>query len=140
MERQLGFGEMSDADFVEAFENCAFPPGDFHHADHVRLAWIYVKRYGLAAAEEKSLTGIWNLAIHAGAPQKFLYTTTVAWVRLVAAALKDASPTQPFEEWIAANPQLLKRELLELHYSKGKLASPEARSGWVEPDLNALPS
>jgi hypothetical protein len=34
---------MNDRDFVDAFENCAIASHDFHHADHVRLAWIYLR-------------------------------------------------------------------------------------------------
>ena len=138
MEISLGFGEKSDTDFVKAFESCAFSPGDFHHADHLRLAWIYVKSWGAVAAEEKFLTGIRKLAIHAGAPEKFLYTTTVAWVRLVAARLRQSEGSGSFQDWIARWPELLNKNLLNEYYSPGKLESLPARRAWLEPDLKAL--
>jgi hypothetical protein len=99
-----------------------------------------VKQYGAAEAEERVLSGIRKFANHAGVPGKFLYTTTVAWVQLVAAARKNAPPDQTFTEWIAAHPELLRRDLLDRHYSKGRLQSPEARESWLEPDLMPLES
>src|SRR5271169_1056902 len=81
---KLGCGNLADDEFIAAFEECRLSPGGFHHADHIRLAWLYVRRFGAAQAEQRLLAGIQKMALHAGAPQKFLYTTTVAWARLVA--------------------------------------------------------
>ncbi len=35
---------MTDAEFVAAFESCALPAQAFRHRDHVRLAWLYLRR------------------------------------------------------------------------------------------------
>lgn len=138
MELFLGCGHLRDEEFVRGFEECTLQPGTFHHADHIRLAWLYVQRYGASGAEMRLLEGIRRMAQHAGAPQKFLYTTTVAWTRLVAAALNHNSAERSFSEWIAQHTQLLDRGLLARYYSPGRLETPEARSGWVEPDLARL--
>jgi hypothetical protein len=37
---------MTDEEFLRAFEACELSNGCFHHRDHIRLAWIYVHRYG----------------------------------------------------------------------------------------------
>jgi hypothetical protein len=140
MELNLGCADFSDDEFLSAFEECRLNPARFHHADHIRLAWLCVKQYGVAAAEERVLSGIRKFANHAGVPGKFLHTSTVAWVRLVAAARKNAPPDQPFAEWIAVHPKLLTLDLLDRHYSKGRLESPEARIGWVDPDLAPIGS
>jgi hypothetical protein len=79
------------------------------------------------------------MALHANAPQKFLYTTTVAWTRLVAAAERNGGAADNFSEWIQLHPELLDRDLLAKYYSSGRLETQEARSGWVEPDLTPLP-
>jgi hypothetical protein len=50
-----------------------------------------------------------------------------------------ATDPQPFEDFLTANPQLLKRDLLSAHYSRELLFSPEARASFVEPDLLPLP-
>ncbi len=107
MQLNLGCGHLSDEEFIVAFESLNLKHAKFNHADHVRLAWIYVTRLGVAAAEEKLLLGIRRMAENVGAPQKFLYTTTVAWARLVAAALEKDSRGATFEEWVARHEGLL---------------------------------
>ena len=138
MELKLGCGHLADDEFIAAFEECRLPHGVFHHADHIRLAWLYVRKFGAAQAEQRLLAGIRKMALHAGAPQKFLHTTTVAWARLVAAAPKHRVANESFEQWIAKHPQLLNKDALAEFYSTGVLESPEARSGWVDPDRNPL--
>jgi hypothetical protein len=81
------------------------------------------------------------MAERAGAPQKFLYTTTVAWVRLVAAAMPpEPAQNLSFARWVADHPRLLRKDCLSEFYSKAVLESPGARCGWVEPDLAPLPT
>jgi hypothetical protein len=41
MDLNLGCGHLSDDEFVTAFEEGTISRAAFHHADHVRLAWIY---------------------------------------------------------------------------------------------------
>jgi hypothetical protein len=135
----MGTVHLSDEEFVTAFEECRIAGDSFHHADHVRLAWLYLREFGASGAQEKMLDGIRKMAAHNGALQKFHYTTTVAWLRVVAAAQKaDAVPVS-FEEWIVKHPALVDKKHLQTHYTKERLESEEARSGWVEPDLRPLP-
>ena len=134
MELKLGCGHLSDAEFVLAFKEGRLSSTSFHHADHVRLAWLYAGLYG-GAAEENLLTGIRRFANKAGVPEKFQHTTTVAWARLVANSRKKSGSSQTFGEWIAGHPEFLDRRLLEKYYSENKLESEPARSVWVEPDL-----
>jgi len=138
MELNLGCGHLSDDEFVHAFEACRLEAAKFHHADHVRLAWLSISRFGAALAEERLLAGIYKMAVHANAPEKFLHTTTVAWVRLVAAARETAPANESFAEWITRHPQFLDRGLLDRYYSKGTLTNLPARNAWVEPDLASL--
>ena len=140
MEIHLGCGHLNDDEFLDAFEECELKHGTFHHADHIRLAWIYVTRHGTNGAEVRLLAGIRKMANHAGAPQKFMYTTTVAWAKLVASAKNQSSAVNSFSEWAQLHPELFDRNLLAKHYSPGRLETPEARSGWVEPDLAPLMS
>jgi hypothetical protein len=138
MELNLGTASMSDDAFLRAFEECQLDPSKFHHADHIRLAWLYVKQYGLAEAEARLLNGIRKMAQHAGAPQKFHYTITIAWARIVAATCCESDSCDSFYEWIKIHPELLSRYLLSEHYSAGKLESLQARWGWLDPDLKPL--
>ena len=138
MELNLGTAPVSDDAVLRAFEECRLDPAKFHHADHIRLAWLCVQRYGACDAETKLLDGIRKFAQKAGVPQKFMHTTTIAWTRLVTAAQTSTPATINFSKWIQLHPALLDRNLLARYYSLGRLETQEARSGWVEPDLAPL--
>jgi hypothetical protein len=131
---------LSDEAFVRAFESCELTGSAFHHADHVRLTWIYVRQFGEKAATKRVLAGILRFATHSGSAKKFHVTQTCAWVRLIAAAQSNASELTTFAEFVAAHPELLDANALARYYSKPLQDSPAARAGWVEPDVRPLPS
>jgi hypothetical protein len=136
---RMGLGHLSDREFVEAFEACTISGSEFHHGDHVRVAWLYVRESGEKEAEQKLLSGIRKLATHVGSPQKFHHTMTVAWLRMVVASRGCADARVSFSEWAEANGYLGDKDLLLEHYSKERLDGAEAKAGWVEPDLRPLP-
>jgi len=131
---------LADDEFVHAFESCELSGALFHHTDHVRLTWIYVCQFGERGATERMLTGIRRFAAHNGSPQKFHFTQTCAWVRLIAAAQCDSAGVKTFVEFVAAHPELLNANALARYYSKSVLESPAARAGWIDPDIIPLPS
>jgi hypothetical protein len=61
-----------------------------------------------------------------------------AWVELVAhhEAAQDA---RTFEEFVGHHRALLDKRLLTRFYRPATLASPAARTGWVEPDVAPIP-
>ena len=46
---------MTDQEFAAAIETCRLPNAQFHHRDHLRLAWIYLRRYGPELGEAQRL-------------------------------------------------------------------------------------
>ena len=113
------------------------PGGPFRHRQHVHLAFIAVRRFGAAHAADK--VGSWIRCLTAHAPQKYHATITRAWAELVAQhAAADPSVTD-FDAFAERHPALLDKRLLARHYTAAALASPQARSGWVEPDLAPFP-
>jgi hypothetical protein len=78
MDLNLGCGHLSDDEFVAAFEECRLSPAGFHHANRVRLAWIYTGRCDAKGAEEKLLAGIRRFAAKAGVPAIHNDTSLVA--------------------------------------------------------------
>jgi hypothetical protein len=139
-EIRAGTLHLNDDEFVRVFESCELAGASFHHADHVRLTWIYVCRFGEEAAAERVLAGIRRFAAHNGSQKKFHFTQTCAWVRLIAAAQRESADVENFVEFIEAHSELLDANALARYYSKSLLDSPAARDRWVEPDINALPS
>lgn len=130
---------LTDAEFIRDFESCELPNSSFHHADHVRLTWVYVRRFGEVAAGDLITHGIIQFATHYGSPQKYHHTMTRAWVRLVAAAWRATPEANRFEDFVALHPHLLDRSALADYYSASHLDSAAARASWIEPDLRPLP-
>lgn len=115
---------MTDDEFVRAFESCELPPSAFHHSDHIRLARLYLDRFGLDTATVQFIESLKRYATHLGKSEKYHETMTIAWMRVVAATDRSA---------------VLDKDHLYRYYSRERLDSPEARMGFVEPDLQQLP-
>jgi hypothetical protein len=130
----------SDEDFLRAFEDLSFPADRFHHREHIRVAWLYLKSSDASRAAERMATGIRRFANHHGATQKYHHTLTLAWIRLVAAALVETPEGFSFEQFITEHPGLHDKNLLAKHYSNELLQTKAAREGWLEPDLQPLPN
>ncbi|MEU6079205.1 hypothetical protein [Streptomyces sp. NPDC047108] len=110
----------------------------FGHREHIRLTWLAVHRVGMPAAIGLISEGIRHTARYAGAPQKYNATVSRAWVELVAHhAAEEGSRT--FPDLVGRNPGLLDKRLLGRFYRSTTLARPEARTGWLEPDLAPFP-
>jgi hypothetical protein len=62
---------------------------------------------------------------------------TVGWARLVGSRAVASEP-HPFSAFLAAHPELLRRDRLSVHYSHELLWSERARAAFVEPDLAPL--
>jgi hypothetical protein len=134
-----GAGAWSDGDFLRAFEDLSFPADLFHHREHIRVAWLYLKSRDASRAAEHMSEGIRRFANHHGATQKYHHTLTLAWMRLVAAALVETPDGYAFEQFTTAHPHLMDANLLAQYYSKELLATAAAREAWVEPDVRPLP-
>jgi hypothetical protein len=130
----------SDEDFLRAFEDLSFPVGQFHHREHIRVAWLYLKSSDATRAAERMAAGIRRFAIHHGATQKYHHTQTLAWMRLVAAALVETPEGHDFTRFLAEHPELGDKDLLKNYYSAELLQTNAAREGWIEPDVQPLPN
>ena len=125
---------MTDVEFLDAFESGALSTAQFHHRDHLRLAWLQVDRLGLEGAAAAVSAGIRGFAAEHGLDRLYHETLTRFWVRIVAHA---AAPT--FEETLTQHPLLLDKGLPLRHWSREVLFGDAARAAWVEPDLAPLP-
>ena len=56
----------SDAHLLQAFEDCSLPEAEFHHATHIRVAWLYLQRLDLPAALDTFVTGLRRYATSLG--------------------------------------------------------------------------
>jgi hypothetical protein len=127
---------MTDDEFVGAFEALTLPPSAFRHADHVRLAWIYLQRMPLPAALERYAARLKAFAAHAGKPGLYHETITYAFLMLINERVADGPTGETWPEFQARNPDLLKgvRPALGRFYTDERLASERSRAGFVMPD------
>lgn len=130
---------LEDSAFVSEFENCRFPNEQFRHADHIRLAWIYIRRYDYETAELRMCESIRGFACNLGAEQKYHQTITMVWMRLVNLAVRLSSGIDNFLDFAHAHAWLLDKEAVFEFYSQELLMSEMARKVWVEPDLKPIP-
>lgn len=110
----------------------------FGHAEHLELAWRLLERLPGDQAEAAMAAAIRHLATAHGTPERFHATLTTGWMRAVA-AFRAHGCGATFEDFIAAHPRLLERDLLRHHYSPERLAGADARREFVEPDRLAFP-
>ena len=130
---------MNDRDFVDAFEACAIASSDFHHADHVRLAWIYLRRHPLIEAIERFTTSLQRFAAHHSVPGLYHETISWAYLLLIHERMQRDGASGGWESFRAANGDLFawKPSILERYYSPETLNSDLARSVFILPDAGA---
>ncbi|HEX8705445.1 MAG TPA: hypothetical protein VF815_41815 [Myxococcaceae bacterium] len=137
--QSTGTEAMTDAQFLEALEQATYPKEQFGHRAHLRLGWLCLREHGFEAGLARLRTLIQRYATAVGAAGKYHETITRVWAEHVQAALEATPQLSGFEAFLEAHPQLLSSGLLERHYSKETLASPEAKGNWVPPDREPLP-
>lgn len=129
---------LTDTELVEGFASASLAPGAFHHAEHVRVAWLYLRRFEPAEALRRYSRDIRRLAAAHGAPERYHETITWAYLLLIGERLEE---DESWEEFALRNRDLLdwRRPILERFYSPGLLGSERARSRFVFPDRAPLP-
>lgn len=130
---------LTDEALLEAFADASLPAEQFHHEQHVRVAWLFVQQHGMPAALDEFSEAIKRFAAAKGAHG--LYHETITWAFLLIIAERQArAPQANWHAFAAANHDLLawKPSILERYYSKALLASDLAKRAFVMPDLVGL--
>jgi hypothetical protein len=129
---------MSAAEFLVAFE--ARTLDEFHHRDHVKIVYLYLRRYPLDDAIVKVRAGLKALAVAWNAPvddleKGYHETMTQAWVRLVHMKLGECGGMESADAFCDRQPQLMQKSYLDTFYSRQCLMTWPAKREFVEPDL-----
>jgi hypothetical protein len=98
---------VTDDEFVIAFENGTLPLSAFRHADHVRMAFLCLGRYPLLEAIRRFSASLINFATAPGKTNLYNETITWAYLLLIQERLARAARHQTWDEFAAANPDLL---------------------------------
>ncbi len=129
-----------DCAFRAAFESCTWPPADFSHRAHVRLAYTYLAECDVDEALERMRAAILRFLAHHGVdPARYHETMTRAWILAVKHFMVRSGDTSSADDFIDRNPPLLDSRIMLTHYSKDLLFSADARREFVEPDLDPIP-
>ena len=134
---------LSDDDrrFRDDFEAGRVRKEDFNHRAHVRLAYVYLADHDAETAVDRMRAALLAfLKHHAIDPAKYHETMTRAWILAVRHFMEISTRgSADADAFITANPVLLDAKIMMTHYSAGLLFSADARSRFVEPDLDGIP-
>ncbi|HSJ63451.1 MAG TPA: hypothetical protein VK922_06025 [Gemmatimonadaceae bacterium] len=136
MERALG-----DEELWTAFAAGTLPAATWTHRAHLRVAWMFLRRYSLDEAHVLLRVGIIRLNAAHGlveTPARGYHDTlTRLWLSLVAAAMRttDAPTSDAFVDACAG---ALGKDAALRHYSRERLTSVRARAIFIEPDVLPL--
>jgi hypothetical protein len=127
---------MNDAEWMQAFEKCTLPAGSFHHAEHVKLAFLYLQKFASLEALERFSS---NLTRFAAANGKLgLYNETITWAFLliIRERIARADSPQTWAEFSSVNTDLLRWEdnILKKYYRPETLSSELAKRIFLFPD------
>jgi hypothetical protein len=120
---------------LQGFRDATLPADAFHHQQHVHVAWVFVRDYGMPAALGEFTAAIRRFADAKGATG--LYHETITWAFLLLIAERQArTPVETWDAFRAAHPDLLvwKPSILSRYYSKELLASALAKRTFLMPD------
>jgi hypothetical protein len=127
--------------FMDAFRTGQLAADAFHHRDHVRMAWLYVRVFGSAAAVGRFTDDLRGFAAAKGVPRLYHATITGAYLALIGERWQ-ADPDASWEVFAAVNADLLrwKPSVLDAFYSADRLWSDRAREQFLMPDLAPPPA
>ena len=127
---------MTGDELIEQFERGATAADSFHHADHVRLAFEYLRRYTALEALAMFSAALKRFAAAQGKAQRYHETITWAYLLLIRERMVRAACAQTWEEFAERNADLLvwKGGVLTTLYRQETLDSDLARQTFVFPD------
>jgi len=122
---------MTDAELVERFERADIE--EFHHRDHVRVAFAYLRTLPLLEAIGRFTAALRRFAAAQGKPE--LYHETITWAFLLIIHERMQRGPVEWETFIAENGDLLrwKPSVLDAYYPSEVLRSELARRIFVLP-------
>jgi len=128
--------DMNDEEFIQGFEAGTLAGEGFHHREHVRIVWLYLRRYPLIETLKRFSDGLKRFATANGKPNLYHETITWAYVLLIHERVARNGSGQDWAQFSQTNTDLFdwKNNLLKSYYREETLRSPLARASFVFPD------
>jgi hypothetical protein len=127
---------MTDEELMRQFEDASLPPDTFHHLEHVRAAFLYLRNYPVLEAIARFSAALKRFAAAQGKAERYHETITWAYLLMVRERMARSGGSQSWVEFAAANADLLRYQdgVLKKYYRDETLASEVARGVFVFPD------
>ena len=134
---------LTDEEFLRQFESTAWPREEWHHRQHVKVAYLYLRRFPLEAASVRIRERIkaFNAAkqVEESLTSGYHETMTQAWLRLVYFTLCEFGAVETADGFYEQNPQLWEKKVLRFFYNRERFMSAEAKAHFIAPDITPLP-
>jgi hypothetical protein len=127
--------QLTDEELLQGFVDTTLPTELFHHRQHVRTAWLFVRRHGMPDALREFPEALRRFADAKGATM--LYHATITWAYLLLIhERQQRTPAMHWTTFAAENGDLLvwKPSILDTLYRPETLWSDLARRTFVMPD------
>ncbi|HLY56985.1 MAG TPA: hypothetical protein VKS60_15580 [Stellaceae bacterium] len=111
----------------------------FRHLDHLRMGFELLRRASFTQAAAAFSASLKIIAARNGTPGAYHETMTVAFLALIAEHAACGAYTD-FEEFIAANPALADKRILQRWYGAERLGSALARKTFILPERQGGPT
>ncbi len=132
-----------DAALLDRFEQAAVSADEWHHREHIKVAYLLLCRYPFEQAVGRMQLGLQTLNKAHQVPDEpgrgYHETRTQAWMRLVRFELWKSGSSESADAFFAQHSQTLSKDALLGYYSSARLLSREAKRMFLEPDLAPLP-
>jgi hypothetical protein len=127
---------LTDNEFEKEFSDCSLNEKLFSHEAHLRLAWVYLDRYGLDATIKNICEQLQKYVKAVGAADKYNKTLTIAAIKAVH-HFRQRSDSNRFIDFITEFPRLKFnfKDLIGAHYKFDIYNSPDAKKEYLKPDL-----
>jgi hypothetical protein len=103
---------MTDVELTRALERCEVPNEGFHHAEHLRVAWVYLQESATVDdALARMAATLRRFAASVGKAEKYADTITAFWMYQMA-AVRAVMPAEDCASVLRAYPQLLDKDLI----------------------------
>jgi hypothetical protein len=121
---------------MQRFEAATLSEAEFRHADHVRLAWLYLRGRAMLPALTAFSEGLRNFAAAHGKSGRYHETITWAFMFLIRERMESSPSHADWQNFARHNPDLLDwpQNILTHYYRPERLSTELARRVFVLPE------
>ena len=133
---------MTDKDLLKNFHDQNIPSTQWTHRSHLRVGYLYLKKYSFDMALIRIRNNIKQLnlvnKVEESVFSGYNETVTVAWLCLIQDVLALNIKTKDSEDFLESFMNILPKDKLQAFYSRNRLYSDRAKKEFLEPNLKKL--